>query len=86
MEGVHEPVEGVHDPAEGVHDPVEGADAVEGVVDALAMALLLALSFEHGRRGDPSDLIHRRMLVKMVTHVEKVIAAASAARVDFTTL
>ena len=45
VEGVHDPVEGVHDPVEGVHDPVEGVDAVEGVVDAFALALLLALSF-----------------------------------------
>ena len=27
---------------------------------------------KHGGRRDPSDLIHRRMLVKMVTHVKKV--------------
>ena len=27
---------------------------------------------ERGRCGDPSDLVHRRMLVKMVTHIEKV--------------
>ena len=45
MEGVHDPVEGVHDPVEGVHDPVEGVDAVEVVLEALALALLLALSF-----------------------------------------
>ena len=45
VEGVHDPVEGIHEPVEGVHDPVEGVDAVEGVVDAFALALLLALSF-----------------------------------------
>ena len=27
---------------------------------------------EHGRCGDPSDLVHRRMLVKMVTNTKKV--------------
>ena len=45
VEGVHDPVEGIHEPVEGVHDPVEGIDAVEGVVDAFALPLLLALSF-----------------------------------------
>ena len=45
LEGVHGPVEDVHDPVENVHDPVEGIDAVEGVVEALALALLLVLSF-----------------------------------------
>ena len=42
---VPDPVEDVHDPAEGVHDLVEGVDAVEGVLEALALALFLALPF-----------------------------------------
>ena len=45
VEGVHDPVEGVYDPVEDVHDPAEGEDSIEGVVEALALALLLALSF-----------------------------------------
>ena len=35
----------VHDPIQDFHDPVESVDAVEGVVEALALSLLLALSF-----------------------------------------
>ena len=45
LEGVHDLVEGVHDPVESVHDPVLGVDAVEGIVEALALAFFLALSF-----------------------------------------
>ena len=45
VKGVHDPVEGVHDPVEAVLDPVEGVDVAESVVEALALALLLALSF-----------------------------------------
>ena len=52
MERVYDPVERfddlveiIHNPVEGVHNKVAGVDAVDGVVDAFAVPLLLPLSF-----------------------------------------
>ena len=37
----------------------------------------------HGRFGDPSDLIHRRVPIKMVTHIEKVKSESLIGRHQF---